>query len=157
MAKEVNVKYSTDDIAQMLQKRLLVNDPAKFAELLVGHLSVNATGLEQVVKAMWDIYPTTKYCVGDFIYVDKIHLPTWRDIDLEKTLQLPGNKENLIVCEIVEINLYSDAPLSIKYDMIKKNGEKHYENYYTTDSLVKGTVENLADVLDDIEDLNNNV
>ena len=157
MAKEVNVKYTTDDITQMLQKRLLVNEPAKFAELLVGHLSVNATGLEQVVKAMWDIYPTTKYCVGDFVYVDKAYLPTWRDIDLERTLELPGNKDNLIVCEIVDINIYSDSPIHIKYYMIKKNGEKHYDNYYITDSLVKDTVENLADVLDDIEDLNNNV
>ncbi len=157
MAKEVNVKYTTDDITQMLQKRLLVNDPAKFAELIVGHLSVNATGLEQVVKAMWDIYPTTKYCVGDFVYVDKTYLPTWRDMDLEKTLQLPGNKGNLIMCEIVEISLYSDSPLHIKYDVIRKTGEKHHENYYTQDSLIDSTVENLADVLDDIEDLNNSL
>jgi hypothetical protein len=157
MAKKVTVKYTTDDITTMLKERLLVNDALRFAQLIIGHLEQNSTGLEQVVKAMWDIYPTTKYCVGDFVYVDKTYLPTWRDMDLEKTLELPGNKGNLVMCEIVEISLYSDSPLHIKYDVIRKNGEKHHENYYTQDSLVDSRVENLADVLDDIEDLNNNV
>ena len=157
MGKEVTVKYTTDDITTMLKERLLVNDPLRFAQLIIGHLEQNPAGLSQVTKAMWGIYPTTKYCVGDHVYVDKSYLPTWRDIDIEKTLELPGNKDNLIVCVITEINLYSEVPLAIEYKTVKRDGKIGMDAYHISDSCITETVENFEDVLDDIEDLNNNV
>jgi hypothetical protein len=157
MGKEVIVKYTAEDITTMLKERLLVNEPSKFAELIIGHLSQTPEGLSQVTKAMWGIYPSTKYCIGDHVYINKSYLPTWRDIDIEKTLELPGNKDGLIICVIIEINLYSEAPLKIEFKTVKKDGTIGSDTYFVTDTSVVERVENLADVLDDIEDLNNNV
>lgn len=151
MIKEVTVKYTTDDVITMLKERLLVNDPSKFAQLIIGHLSQSPEGLSQVTKAMWGIYPSTKYCVGDYVYVNKSQLPTWRDIDIEKTLELSGNKDNLIVCVITEINLYSEVPLKIEFKTIKKDGKLGSDVYYITNDNVVEIVENFQDVLDDIE------
>jgi hypothetical protein len=157
MGKEVTVKYTAEDITAMLKERLLVNDPSKFAELIIGHLSQSPEGLSQVTKAMWGIYPTTKYSIGDHVYINKSYLPTWRDIDIEKTLQLPGNKDGLIICVIIDINLYSEAALQVEFKTVKKDGTIGSDTYFVTDNSVVDVVENLADVLDDIEDLNNNV
>ena len=157
MGKEVIVKYTAEDITAMLKERLLVNDPSKFAELIIGHLSQSPEGLSQVTKAMWGIYPSTKYCVGDHVYINKINLPTWRDIDIEKTLELPGNKDGLIICVITEINLYLEAPLSIEFKTVKKDGKTGSDTYYATDKSVVDVVEDLSDFLSEIEDLNNNV
>lgn len=157
MGKEVIVKYTAEDITAMLKERLLVNDPSKFAELIIGHLSQTPEGLSQVTKAMWGIYPTTKYSIGDHVYINKTNLPIWRDIDLEKTLELPGNKDNLIVCVITEINLYSEVPLKIEFKTIKKDGKLGSDIYYITNDHVVDVVEDLSDFLSEIEDLNNNV
>ena len=157
MGKEIAVKYTTDDITTMLKDRLLVNDPLRFAQLIIGHLEQNPAGLSQITKAMWGIYPTTKYCVGDHVYVDKSYLPTWRDIDIEKTLELSGNKDNLIVCVITEINLYSESPLQVAFKTVKRDGKIGSDIYLISDGCITATVENFEDVLDDIEDLNNNV
>ncbi len=157
MGKEVIVKYTAEDITAMLKERLLVNDPSKFAELIIGHLSQTPEGLAQVTKAMWGIYPTTKYSIGDHLYINTTNLPVWRNIDLEKTLELPGNKDGLVICVITAINLYSETPLSIEFKTVKKDGTIGSDTYFVNDNSVVDVVENFEDVLDDIEDLNNNV
>jgi hypothetical protein len=157
MGKEVIVKYTAEDITAMLKERLLVNEPSKFAELIIGHLSQTPEGLAQVTKAMWGIYPTTKYSIGDHVYINKINLPTWRDIDIEKTLELPGNKDSLIICIIIDINLYSEAALQVEFKTVKKDGTIGSDTYYVTDNSVVDVVEDLSDFLSEIEDLNNNV
>ena len=157
MGKEVTVKYTAEDITAMLKERLLVNNPSKFAELIIGHLSQNTEGLAQLTKAMWGIYPSTKYSVGDYVYIHKNNLATWRDIDLTKTAELPGNKDSLIVCIINEIDLYKETPLLVEYKTVKRDGSMGSDTYMLTESFIVDKVENLADVLDDIEDLNNNV
>lgn len=157
MGKEVTVKYTAEDITAMLKERLLVNEPSKFAELIIGHLSQSPEGLSQVTKAMWGIYPSTKYSIGDHVYINKTNLPVWRDIDLEKTLELPGNKDGLVICVITAINLYSETPLLIEFKTVKKDGTIGSDTYYVTDNLVVDVVEDLSDFLSEIEDLNNNV
>ena len=153
MAKEVNVKFSEKDVINILKNKLLVENPEKMAELITSHLAKSEVGIEQFVKAMWGVYPGTSYKVGQHVYVDFKHLPSWRNIDKEKTLALKTSKDDYVLCKIYIIDIYSICPLYIKFHYVSKDGKEGVDGYHIPDKDVVSIEEDLEQFLEESEDL----
>lgn len=151
MTNEINVRFSKDDLCQMLKKNLNKNSD-KVAEVLTEHITkAGATAFQQCFKALMGIYPSIKYKPGDIVYVYFSHLPTWR-LDKEKTLQVSGVKGELIPVKIINADKYSDPEYQIEFYGVS-NGESKISvhNYNTSDALIEYKEEQLEDFLEEIE------
>jgi len=151
--KAINVEITTEDIKQLLVKHLVIADKDKFAELIVGHVSKNNTSLTQIYKALIGVYPKFNYKEGDFVYVSLNHLPSWR-MNKEKTKALPGVIDDNLPCQITKVNIYEESCYDIDFTYIPKDSEiATVEHYSTSDYYITKKVENIADVLDEMEEL----
>jgi hypothetical protein len=151
MTNEINVRFSKDDLCQMLKKNLNKNSD-KVAEVLTEHITkAGATAFQQCFKALMGIYPSIKYKPGDIVYVYFSNLPTWR-LDKEKTLQVSGVKGELIPVKIINADKYSDPEYQIEFYGVS-NGESKISvhNYIASDALIEYKEEQLEDFLEEIE------
>lgn len=151
MTDEINVRFTKDDLCQMLKKNLNKNSD-KVAEVLTEHITkAGATAFQQCFKALMGIYPSIKYKPGDIVYVYFSNLPTWR-LDKQKTLQVSGVKGELIPVKIINADKYSDPEYQIQfYGVVNNESKISVQGYNITDALIEYKEEQLEDFLEAIE------
>lgn len=151
MIDEINVRFTKDDLCQMLKKNLNKNSD-KVAEVLTEHITkAGTTAFQQCFKALMGIYPSIKYKPGDIVYVYFSHLPTWR-LDKQKTLQVSGVKGELIPVKIINADKYSDPEYQIQfYGVVNNESKISVQGYNITDALIEYKEEQLEDFLEAIE------
>ncbi len=156
--KSFNVKITADELKTMLKLVLLCKNPDKLADVIIGNLSKNSVGLEQVYKGLLNIFPECPYKVGQWVYVNLNEFYIWQ-IDKEKTRLLPQVLNNTYLpIEITDIDLYSTSPVKAKATIIKTGSDTSVtESVYAELDTITGIVENLEDFIENIEGIDNEI
>jgi hypothetical protein len=151
MSSEINVRFTKDDLCQMLKKNLNKNSD-KVAEVITEHITkAGSTAFQQCFKALMGIYPSIKYKPGDVVYVHFSNLATWR-LDKVKTLEVSGVKDELIPVRITSADKYQDPEYQIEfYGVANGDFKLSKQTYTTTDAFIEYKEENIEDFLEEIE------
>lgn len=152
MSNEINVRFTKDDLCQMLKKNLNKNSD-KVAEVLTEHITkAGSTAFQQCFKALLGIYPSIKYKPGDVVYVNFSNLPTWR-LDKAKTLEVSANiKDELIPVRIITADKYQDPEYQIEFYGVSNGESKLSKHTYTTsDGLIEYKEEDMESFIEEIE------
>ena len=153
--KKVNVELTTTEVKNLLLRYLDAPECDKVANLIVGHLALSELGLGHLFKSLIGIFPTLKYMPKHFVWVNLAALPSWR-MNKEKTAELPGVKDNFILAEIVDCNVYKSYPYKVRY-MVIKDGvtEPAEELTEIAETTIRERAEDFVDILDALEALKN--
>lgn len=149
--REFHISIKESELLELLRTKLLVNQPDKFAALIMGHLN-SPFAATQLYKALQGLYPVLKYNIGDPIYVKLERLADWR-YDKEKTLALPGVlDERYIPCQIESVNPYKESQYTIVYKCVKQaQTEVGEDSYDIQENSIYSRIENFEAVLEELE------
>ncbi len=149
--REFNISIKESELLELLRTKLLVNQPDKFAALIMGHLN-SPFATTQLYKALQGLYPVMNYNVGDPIYVKLERLADWR-YDKGKTLALPGVlNETYIPCQIESVNPYRENSYNVVYRCVKAGqSESGEDSYEIQEKSIHSIIENFETVLEELE------
>jgi len=101
------------------------------ARVIVENLAKSQVGIDQLLKSFLGIEPKALFNVGDKVWVNVKHLPTWR-MNLEAMREKSMIFQDCLECTISGIDLYMHSPLSIEYAIIESDGTEATSAYTIT-------------------------
>ena len=149
--RKVNITLGVSHIVKMLMHETGIKED--LAKVIVGNLCQSSGGLDQLVRALMGIFPTLKYEVGDFVYINVDTLQSWK-ADKSATRKLSICKDDMIMGKVVETDMYNSTPYRIKATAVLTGGEIGEVEQSIPEDYIKGVPEDPTELLDLIEDLN---
>ena len=124
-----------EEVLELLDKQIkesAIKAPLK--ELLAAHLSEDYQ-MVQLYKVLTGISlkPTVK--VGETFWVKNHILSSWK-FDKPKMRERKILVEDCVLCEVVEINQYNDAPLKVRYSYVNDADEVKEETSNVKESAL---------------------
>lgn len=151
--KVFNVNISVDDIQKILLPRIKGDNAEKLCELILAHICKSNVGMEQLFKALLNIYPEIKYKVGDFVYVPIDNTSSY-NVDKLLTEKLPTVKNKLMLCQIINIDVYDYYCYTVQYEVIKTNTTIPSKVSQTiAERYIDSKAEDVLDILEQLDNL----
>lgn len=154
--KKVVVEVTVHEVATMLAKHMVQRSSSEdraVTNLIVGHLALTDKGLPQLFKALMGIFPSLIYKEKDWVYVRLDMLPSWK-MNKVATAALPSVKNEYILAQIIECNVYKTSQYKLAYDVIK-DGETvaKQDTSEIREEHILEKAEDFVDILDALEKL----
>lgn len=123
MVKEFSVVVSTDELALLLNKALLIH-PHKdiLTKVIMGNLDTTSVGLTQLFKALQGIDNELEWKVGMNILVKESMLYS-SSIDKDKMKETGMIHQGWLKAHIIKIDIYNSYPITVRYNVIVNNGD----------------------------------
>ena len=97
--------------------------------------------LDLIIKASLGIVPKLKYKVGQEVLVGKGGLSMWQYNETAMKEKGIIDKDDQIVCIIVDANPYKHQHYDVSHDTLNSDGEKGRSKGYISESYIKGIAE----------------
>jgi hypothetical protein len=151
--KKLMIEISCTDLRNLLAKYLKIDNSYEVANLIVGQMQLTEIGVSQLFKSLLGIFPTLEYKIGDFVWINIANLGSWR-MDKVKTSTLPTCREDMLLCKIVETNVYRGSPYKVVFDIIRdKETDIKTDMSDVSASAIREKAEHYLDILELLEKL----
>ena len=111
---EIKLNISKKEITTMLVDAFNKHPQALLlSSTIINNLINTPTGIEHLLKALIGLSVTTKYKIGDTVFVNRKFMPTWRWGSKMESLLF----QDSIKCVITNINLYKVEAIELEYDL----------------------------------------
>jgi len=151
--KKINVQVTATEVKNLLMRHLDIKQSDSVANVIIGHMAQTAKGLPQLFKGLMSIFPTAEYMPGDMLWIKLDSLSSWK-YDMPATKALPNVKDDCILAQIIDINIYMDYPYKVNIDAVKTGGKGPVvDNMMIPDNSIVEKAEDFTDILDDLEKL----
>lgn len=151
--KKINVEVTATEVKNLLMRHLDIKQADSVANVIIGHMVQTNKGIPQLFKALIGIFPTAQYMPGTMIWIKLSSLSSWK-YDMVVTKALPNVKDDCILAQIKDINIYDAYPYKVVIDIVKTGGKGPVQDNITVsiDSVVE-KAEDFTDILDELEKL----
>jgi hypothetical protein len=154
--KKVIIEVTVHEVASILSKHMVQGSSGEdraVTNLIIGHLALTEKGLPQLFKALMGVFPSLIYKEKDWVYVRLDMLPSWK-MNKIATAALPSVKNEYILAQIIECNVYKTSQYKLAYDVIK-DGETvaKQDTSEIREEYILEKAEDFVDILDALEKL----
>lgn len=151
--KKINVEITTTEVKSLLMRHLDIKQSDSVANVIIGHMVQTDKGIPQLFKALMGIFPTAQYMPGAMLWIKAGAISSWR-YNMEATKALPNYKDDCILAQIRDINIYNGYPYKVSIEAVK-TGEKGptADDLLISESSIVEKAEDFTDILDDLEKL----
>ena len=128
--ESINIRITEAELRGLLEARITSAHRDLISSVIMANLAKTEIGFEQLFKSMQGIAPSSKFNVGDEVWVKYTNLPTWRyDEKLMRDKDIIFKE--MVKCTISEIDLQLKDGIRLKHRCVKSK-----ESDITTDDYL---------------------
>lgn len=133
--KTITVVLQYEEVLELLDKQIRESAvKAQLKELFAAHLSEDYQ-MVQLYKVLTGISLKPSIKVGETFWVKYHMLSSWK-FDKVKMREKKLLVEDCVLCEVIEINQYYEAPLKVKYSYIDDKDDIREDTYDLKESAL---------------------